>query len=225
VERITRVNKIVALHGYRTRHYSVRKPSVLIPNLVKRQFDVERPNRVWAMDTTYVRTWEGWLYLAVVMVASETARPFTSTNVRTAASGNAPNGCNWRASTKTDSLALAKQFAEDWYLNLRGQSHAGLLEEKEEGKEVQGGGSEIPRGVADPHHGQRSERYVNDQKKRLAAIPPFLGDRGDRCHPAGLQNRDKTRMVRSDVTIEDSRWVEFQGRHLRVSGRCVHTRV
>ncbi|HEV7445185.1 MAG TPA: hypothetical protein VGO18_21495, partial [Steroidobacteraceae bacterium] len=40
------------------------------------------------------------------------------------------NGRNWRSSTKTDSLALAKQFAEDWYLNLRGKSHAGLLEEK-----------------------------------------------------------------------------------------------
>lgn len=67
VERIMRINKIVALHGYRTRHYSIGKPSVLIPNLVKRQFNVERPNRVWATDITYIRTWEGWLYLAVVM--------------------------------------------------------------------------------------------------------------------------------------------------------------
>jgi putative transposase len=67
VERLMRVNKIVALHGYRTRHYSVGKPSVLIPNLVKRQFNVERPNRIWATDITYIRTWEGWLYLAVVM--------------------------------------------------------------------------------------------------------------------------------------------------------------
>ena len=67
VERIMRINKIVALHGYRTRHYSVGKPSVLIPNLVKRQFNVEKPNKVWATDITYIRTWEGWLYLAVVM--------------------------------------------------------------------------------------------------------------------------------------------------------------
>ena len=67
VERIMRVNKIVALHGYRVRHYTVGKPSVLIPNLVKRQFNVEKPNRVWATDITYIRTWEGWLYLAVVM--------------------------------------------------------------------------------------------------------------------------------------------------------------
>ena len=67
VKRIMRVNKIVALHGYRVRHYTVGKPSVLIPNLVKRQFKVEKPNRIWATDITYIRTWEGWLYLAVVM--------------------------------------------------------------------------------------------------------------------------------------------------------------
>lgn len=67
VERIMRVNKIVALHGYRTRHYSVGKPSVLIPNLVKRQFNVEKANRILVTDITNIRTWEGWLYLAVVM--------------------------------------------------------------------------------------------------------------------------------------------------------------
>jgi putative transposase len=67
VARIMRVNKIVALHGYRTRHYSVGKPSILIPNLVRRNFDVPHPDRVWVTDITYIRTWEGWLYLAVVM--------------------------------------------------------------------------------------------------------------------------------------------------------------
>jgi putative transposase len=28
---------------------------------------VTRPNKVWVTDITYVRTWQGWLYLAVVM--------------------------------------------------------------------------------------------------------------------------------------------------------------
>jgi putative transposase len=28
---------------------------------------VSGPNRVWASDITYIRTWEGWLYLAVVI--------------------------------------------------------------------------------------------------------------------------------------------------------------
>jgi putative transposase len=67
VARLMRVNKIRALHGYRTRPYSASKPSVFIPNLVKRNVDVARPNKVWVTDITYIRTWEGWLYLAVVM--------------------------------------------------------------------------------------------------------------------------------------------------------------
>jgi transposase InsO family protein len=37
------------------------------PNLLKRQFDVSEPNRVWVSDITYIWTREGWLYLAVVM--------------------------------------------------------------------------------------------------------------------------------------------------------------
>jgi transposase InsO family protein len=37
------------------------------PDLVKRDFDPSAPNRLWAADITYIRTWEGWLYLASVM--------------------------------------------------------------------------------------------------------------------------------------------------------------
>lgn len=37
------------------------------PNLLKRQFDVVEPNTVWVTDITYIRTYEGWLYLAVVL--------------------------------------------------------------------------------------------------------------------------------------------------------------
>jgi putative transposase len=60
-----RVNKIRALQGYRTRHYSPIRPSTLIPNLVQRNFDVARRNKVWVTDITYIHTWEGWLYLAI----------------------------------------------------------------------------------------------------------------------------------------------------------------
>ena len=60
-------NQRRALHGYRTRRWAVGKPSVLIPNLLQRRFTVSRPNRVWVTDITYVRTRQGWLYLAVVM--------------------------------------------------------------------------------------------------------------------------------------------------------------
>jgi putative transposase len=67
VERIMRENGIRALHGYRTRYQTASKPSATLPDLVKRNFDVIRPNKIWVTDITYVRTWEGWLYLAVVM--------------------------------------------------------------------------------------------------------------------------------------------------------------
>jgi putative transposase len=56
-----------ALHGYRTRRWAVGKPSVLIPNLVQRQLTTTRPNKAWVTDITYIRTWQGWLSLAVVM--------------------------------------------------------------------------------------------------------------------------------------------------------------
>jgi len=36
-------------------------------NVVQRNFTVDAPNKVWVADITYVRTWEGWLYLAVVL--------------------------------------------------------------------------------------------------------------------------------------------------------------
>ena len=67
VARLMRVNKIHARPGYKSRSYVAGKPAAAIPNLVQRNFNVEHPNRVWVTDITYIRTWEGWLYLAIVM--------------------------------------------------------------------------------------------------------------------------------------------------------------
>lgn len=67
VARLMRENHLRAFHGYRTRRWAVGKAAVLIPNLLQRQFTVTRPNRAWVTDITYIRTWQGWLYLAVVM--------------------------------------------------------------------------------------------------------------------------------------------------------------
>jgi putative transposase len=36
------------------------------PNLLKQDFHIDRPNRVWLSDITYIDTHEGWLYLTTV---------------------------------------------------------------------------------------------------------------------------------------------------------------
>jgi putative transposase len=43
------------------------RPSVVAPNHLQRQFRVDAPNQVWVTDITYIRTHEGWLYLAAVL--------------------------------------------------------------------------------------------------------------------------------------------------------------
>jgi putative transposase len=39
------------------------------PDLVERDFSASGPNELWVADITYVSTWSGWLYLAVVLDA------------------------------------------------------------------------------------------------------------------------------------------------------------
>lgn len=44
-----------------------RHPHPLAPNILNRQFDQAAPDQAWAADITYIRTDEGWLYLAGVI--------------------------------------------------------------------------------------------------------------------------------------------------------------
>lgn len=62
-----RINKICALRGYKTPRHIAGRPSIPAPNTLNRAFTVERPDRAWVTDITYRRTWQGWLYLAVVV--------------------------------------------------------------------------------------------------------------------------------------------------------------
>lgn len=39
----------------------------MTPNKLQRQFNPEAPDERWVTDITYIRTREGWLYLAVVV--------------------------------------------------------------------------------------------------------------------------------------------------------------
>ncbi len=64
VARIMRANNLKALHGHRAPRYARGHTSLLAPNTLQRGFTVQRPNTAWVTDITYVRAWEGWLYLA-----------------------------------------------------------------------------------------------------------------------------------------------------------------
>ena len=68
VLRIMRSQQIKALRGYK-RHPGFHAGTVhdLAENQLDRQFTVEKPDAVWVTDFTYVRTYEGWLYLCVVI--------------------------------------------------------------------------------------------------------------------------------------------------------------
>ncbi|NTI64199.1 IS3 family transposase [Agrobacterium rhizogenes] len=68
VARLTRLAGIKAQIGYKRRPgiYGGR-PSVAIGNTLDRQFDVAAPDKVWVTDITYIRTCEGFSYLAVVI--------------------------------------------------------------------------------------------------------------------------------------------------------------
>lgn len=43
------------------------KPAVVADNTLDRQFEGDAPDRVWVTDITYIKTHEGWSYLAVVI--------------------------------------------------------------------------------------------------------------------------------------------------------------
>ena len=68
VARLRRLNGIEARRRRRFRAaYAARNNRPPAPNLLDRNFTVDRPDRVWAGDITCVPTREGWLYLAVLL--------------------------------------------------------------------------------------------------------------------------------------------------------------
>lgn len=72
-KRVARLMRQAALTGCRARRRTRTTRSnpthVPAPNLVERRFTVERLDQLWVGDITYVPTWEGWLYLAVLVDA------------------------------------------------------------------------------------------------------------------------------------------------------------
>ena len=58
---------IKAQVGYRSPRARKGEASIVSPNRLQRQFNPDAPDKRWVTDITYIRTHEGWLYLAVVV--------------------------------------------------------------------------------------------------------------------------------------------------------------
>lgn len=70
VERLMRQANISGLVRRKRGRTTISVPGVRVAeDLVKRRFGPAGPNELWVADITYLRTWEGWLYLAAVQDA------------------------------------------------------------------------------------------------------------------------------------------------------------
>ncbi|EPI1960515.1 IS3 family transposase [Escherichia coli] len=70
VNRVWRLMKRVGIKaqvGYRSPRALKGEASIVSPNRLQRQFNPDAPDERWVTDITYIRTHEGWLYLAVVV--------------------------------------------------------------------------------------------------------------------------------------------------------------
>lgn len=82
-------------------------------------------------------------------------------------------GKEWRVSTKTDVLALAKEFAEDWYLELRGKSRIGQLKTE---RTFADAAKQFLQEYVPLTNGERNPRYVKDHEARINNhLLPYFG--------------------------------------------------
>jgi integrase len=85
-------------------------------------------------------------------------------------------GKNRRVSTKEDGLAKAKDFAEDWYLGLRGKVRNGEITSEKTFREA---AVQFEREYQIITEGQRNAEYVEGHSTRLRLhLLPFFGDMG-----------------------------------------------
>ena len=62
-----RKNKIKAKIDYKPRYMKGGKLASVADNLLNRKFYSDAPNKSWVSDITYIRTYEGFLYVATVL--------------------------------------------------------------------------------------------------------------------------------------------------------------
>tara|TARA_R110002072_G_scaffold211424_1_gene368946 strand:+ start:360 stop:1508 length:1149 start_codon:yes stop_codon:yes gene_type:complete len=85
-------------------------------------------------------------------------------------------GRNRRVSTKEESLSLAKEFAEDWYLELRGKHRRGEITNE---KTFHQAAEQFLREFEIITEGERSPLYVKGHHRRVHNhLLPFFGDMG-----------------------------------------------
>ena len=68
VHRIMKAAGIRSQRGYK-KHPGFKggKTHHIAPNILDRRFEADQPNKAWVTDFTYIRTYEGWLYLTIVL--------------------------------------------------------------------------------------------------------------------------------------------------------------
>jgi putative transposase len=68
VERLMRAQGLSGLIKRRRGRTTIRVPGIRVADdLVRREWNPSQANQLWVADITHVPTWEGWLYLAVVV--------------------------------------------------------------------------------------------------------------------------------------------------------------
>ncbi|MDM3002523.1 IS3 family transposase [Citrobacter sp. CK188] len=70
INRVWRLMKLAGIKaqvGYRSPRAHKGEANFVTPNRLQRQFNPDAPDERWVTDITYIRTHEGWLYLAVVV--------------------------------------------------------------------------------------------------------------------------------------------------------------
>ena len=67
VARIMRVAHLKSVRGYRKPRFKAGIPATTAPNRLQQQFNMTQADMAWVTDITYIRTYEGWLYVAVVI--------------------------------------------------------------------------------------------------------------------------------------------------------------
>ncbi len=68
VERLAKLAGIKAQIGYKRRPGKYGgKPAIVANNRLDREFELAQPDKAWVTDITYIKTYEGWGYLCVVI--------------------------------------------------------------------------------------------------------------------------------------------------------------